>query len=337
MKITINEVAKKANTSVATVSRVMNGNYPVKEETKKRVLEAIEELNYIPNMQARELTQRKSNTIGVIVPSLTNMFFPSVVYGIESELKKHSLSIILMTTSNDKDEEKKCINNLLARNVAGIIVIDPTTSNIKNKFYNELSRKIPFIFINGYASIPNISSVSNDEAMGCELALEYLLENNHRDILFIRGKDSYSYDVKEDVYKDIMMGIHNFNPENIINIGEGNSLVTVDNTAYILSELLPKLKATAVFACNDLMAIGVINACKKLNIDVPNDLSIIGYDNIQLSALIEPKLTTIDQNMHLIGTNAASLVIDKIKCKNEYSKKIILNNTLVERDTVRKR
>ncbi|MDY4721787.1 MAG: LacI family DNA-binding transcriptional regulator, partial [Clostridium paraputrificum] len=88
MNITITEVAKKANTSVATVSRVMNGNYPVKEETKKRVLKAIEELNYIPNMQARELTQRKSTTIGVIVPSLTNLFFPSVVYGIESELKK---------------------------------------------------------------------------------------------------------------------------------------------------------------------------------------------------------------------------------------------------------
>ena len=213
-------------------------------------------------MQARELTQRKSTTIGVIVPSLTNLFFPSVVYGIESELKKYSLSIILMTTSNDKDEEKKCINNLLARNVAGIIVVDPTTSNIKNKFYNELSKKIPFVFINGYTTVPNISSVSNDESMGCKLALRYLLDNNHRNILFIRGKDSYSYDVK--------------------------------------------------------------------------DLSIIGYDNIQLSSLIEPKLTTMDQNMYLLGTNAASLIKDKIDCNNEYSKRIILNNTLVERDTVKK-
>ena len=334
MNITITEVAKKANTSVATVSRVMNRNYPVKEETKKRVLKAIEELNYIPNMQARELTQRKSTTIGVIVPSLTN--FPSVVYGIESELKKYSLSIILMTTSNDKDEEKKCINNLLARNVAGIIVVDPTTLNIKNKFYNELSKKIPFVFINGYTTVPNISSVSNDESMGCKLALRYLLDNNHRNILFIRGKDSYSYDVKEEVYKKVMMDIDNFHHENIINIGEGNSLATVDNTTSMLVELLPKLNVTSIFACNDLMGVGAINACKKLNIEIPKDLSIIGYDNIQLSSLIEPKLTTMDQNMYLLGTNAASLIKDKIDCNNEYSKRIILNNTLVERDTVKK-
>ena len=336
MNITITEVAKKANTSVATVSRVMNGNYPVKEETKKRVLKAIEELNYIPNMQARELTQRKSTTIGVIVPSLTNLFFPSVVYGIESELKKHSLSIILMTTSNDKDEEKKCVNNLLARNVAGIIVIDPTTSNIKKDFYNELSKIIPFVFINGYTTVPNISSVSNDESTGCKLALRYLLDKNHRNILFIRGKDSYSYDVKEEVYKKLMMDIGNFHHENIINIGEGNSLTTVDNTTSMLIELLPKLNVTSIFACNDLMGVGAINACKKLNIEIPKALSIIGYDNIQLSSLIEPKLTTMDQNMHLLGTNAASLIKDKIDCNNEYSKRIILNNTLVERDTVKK-
>lgn len=336
MNTTISEVAKKANTSVATVSRVMNGNYPVKEETKQRVLKAIEELNYIPNIQARELTQKKSTTIGVIVPSLTNLFFPTVIYGIESELKKHSFSIILMTTSNNQKEEEKCVMKLLSRNVAGIIVVDPNTSNIKNKLYDKLSKKIPFVFINGSSNVKNVSSVSNDESIGCELALNYLLDNNHRDILFIRGENSYSYDIKEKVYKDMMMKINNFHHENIINIGEGNSLETVDSTTSILLKTLPKLNVTAIFACNDLMGVGAINACKKLNLDVPKDLSIIGYDNIQLCSLIEPKLTTMDQNMYLLGTNAANLIKDKIDCNNDYSKRIILNNSLVERDTVKK-
>src|SRR5471030_253492 len=115
MKITIVDVAKKANVSVATVSRVTSGNYPVKAETKKRVLEVIEELKYIPNMQARELTQQKSSTIGVVVPSINNMFFPEVINGIESILKLNSLSLVL-ACSNNHEEERFCVNNLLYRN-----------------------------------------------------------------------------------------------------------------------------------------------------------------------------------------------------------------------------
>lgn len=334
MKITIVEVAKKANVSVATVSRVMNGNYPVKAETRERVLQVIDELKYIPNMQARELTQQKSTTIGVVVPSINNMFFPEVINGIESTLKNNALSLVLACTNNDADEEKTCIKNLLSRNVSGIIIIDPNTDNIKSKFYNSISKQIPIVFINGYAVAPNISSVSNDEAMGARIALDYLLNNNHKNILFVRGKDSYSYDVKEKIYKEIMEDLNIFNPSNIINIGNGNSSETVDNTVNMFLSILKNSSATAVFACNDLMAVGVLNTCKKLNLHVPKDLSIIGYDNIDLSKFVEPKLTTMDQNMFLLGTNAAILLIEKIDCNNEYSKRIILNNSLVERDTV---
>ena len=170
--------------------------------------------------------------------------------------------------------------------------------------------------------------------MGASMALNYLLENNHKDILFVRGKDSYSYDVKEKVYIDGMKELNNFKPQNIINIGNGNSSETVDNTTKIMVELLKTSHSTAVFACNDLMAVGVLNACKKLNIHVPKDLSIIGYDNIDLSKFVEPKLTTIDQNMFLLGTNSALLILEKIDCNNNYSKRILLNNSLVERETV---
>lgn len=334
MKITIVDVAKKANVSVATVSRVMNGNYPVKAETKKRVLEVVEELNYIPNMQARELTQQKSATIGVVVPSINNMFFPEVINGIESSLKLNSLSLILACSNNDNEEEKLCVNNLLSRNVSGIIVIDPNTDNVKSNFYNNISKQTPIVFVNGHSVSTNISSVINDEAMGASMALNYLLENNHKDILFVRGKDSYSYDVKEKVYKETMNDLNCFNPKNIINIGNGNSGETVDNTINIFLDILKTSSATAVFACNDLMAVGVLNACKKLNLDVPKDLSIIGYDNIDLSKFVEPKLTTIDQNMFLLGTNAAMLLLEKVELDNSYSKRIILINSLIERDTV---
>ncbi|MVX62476.1 LacI family DNA-binding transcriptional regulator [Clostridium chromiireducens] len=334
MKITIVDVAKKANVSVATVSRVMNGNYPVKEETKKKVLEVIDELKYIPNMQARELTQQKSATIGVVVPSINNMFFPEVINGIENSLKLNSLSLVLACSNNDKDDEQTCINNLLSRNVSGIIVIDPNTENVKSKFYHNISKQTPLVFVNGYSVSNNISSVINDEAMGANMALNHLIDNNHKDILFVRGKDSYSYDVKEKVYREIMQELNNYKPENIINIGNGNSSETVDNTLNMFLDILKSTSATAVFACNDLMAVGVLNACKKLNLDVPSKLSIIGFDNIDLSKFVEPKLTTIDQNMFLLGTNAAMLLIEKIEYDNSYSKRIILMNSLIERDTV---
>ena len=174
MKITIQDVAKKAEVSVATVSRVLNGNYPVKAETKEKVQKVIKELNFIPNIQARELTRQKSTAIGVVLPSINNMFFPEVVTSIETALKAKGYSLILCCSNNDKDEEARCINDLLARNVAGVIVLDPNTSNINSAFYESISKTVPVVFINGHASVENISSVSNDESIGAELALKYL-------------------------------------------------------------------------------------------------------------------------------------------------------------------
>lgn len=335
MKLTIADVARKCGVSVATVSRVMNGNYPVKAETKAKVLKTIKELNYIPSMQAKEFTKQKSTTIGVIVPSINNMFFTDVVNSIEKYLKEHGYSIILCCSNDNEEDEISSVQNLISRNVSGIIIVTPNTNNVKSGFYDGISNKIPITFINGYNNVSNISSVSNDEKEGALISLNYLLENNHKNILFIRGENSYSYDIKETAYIEFMKNINNFSYENIINIGEGNIIETVDNTTNKLLNILSDRKdITAIFACNDLMALGVINACKKLNLDVPKDVSIIGYDNILLSKLIEPKLTTIDQNMALLGSNASMLLLEKINCNNEFSKRIILNNHIVKRETV---
>ncbi|MDO5518477.1 MAG: LacI family DNA-binding transcriptional regulator [Clostridium sp.] len=334
MKITIQEVAKKANVSVATVSRVMNGNYPVKAETKERVMQVISELNYIPNIQARELTKQKSTAVGVVVPSINNMFFTELITGIEKSLKENSLSLILTCSNDDYEEEKECINNLIARNVSGIIVASPSSQNIKSGFYKNIAEKLPIVFINSDYTDLNISCVSTDESAGAKCVLDYLEKNNHKNILFVRGKDSYSYDIKEKTYTEYMKNINNFKPENIINIGNGNSVNTVENTMNIFLTLLPNRSFSAVFACNDLMAVGILNACKKLHINVPSDLSIIGYDNIPLCSFVEPKLTTIDQKMAELGINAAELLLEKIECNNTCSKRIILYNSLIERETV---
>lgn len=333
VKVTIHDVASRAGVSIATVSRVISHNKNVGKETRKKVILAINELQYIPNAAARELNKKKSSTIGVVVPSIGNMFFTDVISGIENDCKHHGYSLFLCVCDHDAQLEKKQIYNLMSRNVAGIIIVDANLKNIKENFYAEVANLVPMTFINGMIDLENVSCISNDEMMGTITALTYLMEKKHHNILFVRGAHSRSYDIKEEAYTLFMKQRGWFHEERIINIGEGNSLETVKNTTDTIAVTLRKdQNISAVLACNDLMALGVMNASKKLNLKVQRDLSVIGFDNIELCQMIEPNLTTMDQNMYLLGSNASMLLQDIIlkKC----CKKILLNNILVERNTV---
>lgn len=330
-KATIVDVAKLAGVSVATVSRVVNANYPVKEETRTRVQNAIKELDYVPNVQARELNTRRSSTIGVVVPGLYNMFFAQVIDGIEDYLRQDDYSLLLNCAKNDPKQEMKCITALVSRNVSGIIVISPNTAHIKESFYTQLVRRTPLVFINAYHYIPDVSYVGNDEALGTQEALRHLMQLGHQRILFVRGANSDSYQIKEDTFRVVMRG-RGIQPDKyIVNIGEGNSAETVDDTQQTLLGTLPQTDATAVFCCNDLMGVGALNACKALHLRVPDDISVMGFDNIALARYVSPKLTTMDQNMFRLGSNAAQLLIERIE--NGPCKRITLDNVLVKRET----
>ncbi len=338
MKTTIVDVAKCAGVSVATVSRVVNGNYPVKEETRLRVLKSIHDLKYVPNIQARELNTQRSTTIGVVVPGLYNMFFAEVINGIEACLASHEYSLLLSCGKNDSAIEMRSVTDLLSRSVSGIIVISPNSENIAGSFYDKIAEKTPLAFINSYQKRPHILYVSNDEYSGQQAALRYLLRLGHRGILFVRGIHSDSYQIKEEAYTALMMEEGLFCAENILNIGEGNSVDTVDHTMERLLAALPNYPdATAIVTCNDLMAVGAVNACRRLGKAVPQDISVIGYDNISLSRLVEPKLTTMDQNMFALGENAARLLLRKIDGETLETAEIVLQNRLVERETAARR
>ena len=330
-KATIVDVAKLAGVSVATVSRVVNANYPVKEETRTRVQDAIRELDYVPNVQARELNTRRSSTIGVVVPGLYNMFFAQVIDGIEDYLRQDDYSLLLNCAKNDPKQEMQCITALVSRNVSGIIVISPNTAHIKESFYTQLVRRTPLVFINAYHYIPDVSYVGNDEALGAQEALRHLMQLGHQRILFVRGANSDSYQIKEDTFRVVMRG-RGIQPDRyIVNVGEGNSAETVDDTQQVLMGALPQTDATAVFCCNDLMGVGALNACKALNLRVPDDISVMGFDNIALARYVSPKLTTMDQNMFRLGSNAAQLLIERIE--NGPCKRITLDNVLVKRES----
>lgn len=331
---TIIDVAKKAQVSVATVSRVVNGNYPVKDSTRRKVLEAIRDLKYIPNIQARELNTQRSSIIGIIVPSLFNTFFAEVVNGIESFTASSGYSLLLTYTKDNPISEKRCMNELLMRNVSGIINISPNTEKVASDFFDQIAERMPMVFINSYVKRPAISYVNNDERIGTKIALECLISLGHKNICFIRGDRSDSYEFKQNAYEEIMRKMHNFREDYILNIGAGNSIETVELTAEkVVETLQEKKEITAIFSCNDLMGIGAVNGCHRLGIKVPQDMSVMGFDNILLSNFIEPKLTTMDQNMMTLGWTAASLLMEKIANENKTSRQVVLQNTLVLRDT----
>ena len=335
MNKTIGDVAKAAGVSNATVSRVINGNYPVKESTRKKVQKVIDEMQYQPNVLARGLINRKSDTIGIIVPSIINLFFPSVVKAIERNLTQKGYHIYLCDTEGDTHKEASYVKSLTSRQVDGIIVIDPTTPNMKNGYFESISKQLPLVFINGYSAGVNCNFVLNDEEAGASQVMDYLFSLGHKNIAFMRGKNSYSYDVKEQVYLRKMRKHHYEDHIKILNIGEGNTEHTVGEVMLKTEELFAKgAQATAIFACNDIMALGIVNACRRLGRSVPGELSVIGFDNIELSVLTEPKLTTVDQNMDQLGSEAANMLLDIIEGKNNQEiRKILVKSTLIGRNS----
>ncbi|MGK0466995.1 LacI family DNA-binding transcriptional regulator [Clostridium sp.] len=334
MKAHIRDVAREANVSMSTVSRVINKNYPVKEETRIRVEIAVKKLDFSPNTLARSLISQNTKTIGILVPSINNIFFPTVIKAIEHNLRINGYSIYLCDTDDDAAEEINYIKSLMGRQVDGIIVIDPKTENMKDGYYEAVSKDIPLVSINGYNNNINCNFVLNDEVSGARQAMRYLLELGHKNIIFVRGRESYSYDIKEDVYNKFMEENNLTSLKNIIDIGEGNSYKTVDGTMDIMSNELKRLKAPlAIFACNDLMALGVMNACKIMKFDVPKDISIVGFDNSYISSIVEPKITTVDQNMYLLGENAAKMLLDLIYNGNEKARRVKLKTQLIIRNT----
>lgn len=327
------EVAKEAGVSITTVSRVLNNNYPVKQETRERVDRAVEKLHYKPNIIARGLILKKTSVIGVVVPGLTNLFFPTIVEAIDNVIKKKGYTISLNNTSGDGKLERELVNKIISMQADGIIVIDPAAENLDNKFYDDVSLQLPTVIVNANSSRANLNYVSYNEEIGAAEAFEHLISLGHRKIAFLRGERSFSYDIKERIYLNIIEE-YRLEYKKIIKIKHGNTIEGAAEADEKIKELFQaNERPTAVFACNDVMAVGVMGACGDLGLKVPLDLSVIGSDNTLLSKISYPKLTTIDLKMDAVGKKAAEEMLNMIENKIEYRIKVVLNTSLIIRDS----
>ncbi|MBC7960834.1 MAG: LacI family DNA-binding transcriptional regulator [Vallitaleaceae bacterium] len=334
-KTTIIDVAQLSGFSIATVSRVLNGNYPVKDSTREKVQKAIETLSFSPNVLARGLLGAKTYTIGIIVPSLENLFFTELIRGIDEILLANEYTAFICSTNDDLELEKKHMTNLIDRRVDGIISISPEMKMI-GKEYESISKSLPVILVNGEHDGYDCHFVSSDQATGTIKALEYLIEEGHGKIAFLRGHNTYSYNLKENLYRRLLPE-HAIELEEslIIRINAGNSLATIDESCEAVLTCLKKRKdITAIFSCNDLMAVGALKASVQLGKRIPEELRIIGFDNTITCSITQPTLSSVDQKMRILGTTAANNILALIAGNDANSqKKVILETQLIIRNT----
>lgn len=276
---------------------------------------------------------KKTSVIGVVVPSLTNLFFPTIVEAIDKVIHSNGYTLSLNSTSGDAELERDLVNKIMSMQVDGIIVIDPAVENLDIRFYKEVAEQLPVIIVNANSPRQNLNYVSYNEEIGTTEAFEYLIKLGHQRIAFLRGESSFSYDLKENIYLDIA-DKNELDYEHVIRIKHGNSIEGAEESKEEVMKLInSKERPTAIFACNDLMAVGVMSACNDLGLKIPEDMSIIGFDNTLLSKISHPKLTTVDLKMEEVGRKAAEKMLDVIDNKESRRVKVVLNTSLIVRDS----
>ncbi len=334
--VTMEDVAKKAGVSIMTVSRVINGiKGKVSEKTRQKVLQIVKELNYYPNSVGRALHGSKLKTIGVVSPLVTagivleNPFYYELMMGIEDTCTEKGFDVMISTRKRLKHSDY--LRNYYERKVDGVIIIAPDIHTID--FDTIEKDNVPVILI-GERTTHNISYVDADNENGGFIAVEYLYNKGHRKIGILTGNQLMRNSI--DRLNGFVKAMKHFNLE-IRNEWILNGNFTYNDGIECAKTLLKQKELpTAVFCSNDLSALGFLNEIKKHGVRIPEDISIIGFDNIYASQYSTPPLTTIKQPIIEMGRAAAELLLTKINNKDLISQGRIFPVNIVERESVKR-
>jgi DNA-binding LacI/PurR family transcriptional regulator len=325
----IKAVAKRANVSTATVSRTINGSAKVSPETAERVRLAIEALSFYPNTNARALGSGRSSLYGLIISDITNPFFPELVKSFDDIAIKHGQEVLIANTNYDPERMKICVTRMLQRKVDGVAIM---TSEMDDRLVEVFSRRhIPLVFLDTGLPAPGVSCVRIDYSAGIDAAVHHLIELGHKRIAFISGPMRLASARMR--YKAFMESAArdrlDANPKLI---QEGNHRVDGGHDA-MRRILASKARPTAVMASNDLTAIGAMGAIAEAGLRVPEDISVVGYDDIQLSAFTMPPLTTVSLPRAEIANAAfrALLNAQKADAKTVQGEEHMVRPTFVHR------
>jgi len=330
-RMDIRTVARLANVSIATVSRTMNRVPTVNPKLAKRVWEVIDKLDYFPNTQARALVSGRSRLFGLIVSEITNPFFPELIQGFEDIAVEHGYEILVSSTNHDPKKMSHCIRRMLERKVEGVAVM---TFGIEEPLLEQLAkRKVPMVFIDVAPERPGISLLRVDYHHGIRQGVQHLAALGHRDIAFISGpKSLHSAQSRTSAFsKSLKECGLSPNPAWII---EGDH--TLEGGVATMERLL-KMKPlpTAVMCSNDMTAIGVLHELYRAGLRVPDDFSVIGFDDIHIAAVTIPPLTTVQMSRFDLARSAFNALRVHVEAteENETKREYRIQTDLVVRES----
>lgn len=327
--VTLMKVAEKAGVSVNTVSRAINNKLDINEETKKKVLKVAQELGYVRNATAVALRTKKTGTIGVVIADNRNPFYAEVLNGMEVAAREKNYHIILANTQRDYQKEEEAIDLLLEKRVDGLLIapVQDKDDDIRKL----IEANIPFVIVGRDFENIEVDAVYNDEVKGGFLATEYLIKKGHKRIALI---DGFLY---KSPAKGRLMGYKKALKENrihlddaLVSIGD----IDVKNGYERTMQLFEKgLDFTAIFAYNDMMAFGAMQAIREKGLRIPQDIGLVGYDDIPFSSLMNPTLTTIRLEKQDLGAESVKLLLSRINGRHKKLKKVFLDVELIVRET----
>jgi LacI family transcriptional regulator len=332
--VSIEDIARVAGVSHSTVSRALRNSPIISLEMRERIQQLARDMKYVPNGIAQSLQMQRTNTIGLVVTSIADPFFGEVVRGVEEVAQTAEFSVLLNASHNDPDREITAIETFQHRRVDGIIVADSRLS----ASYKKHSRliEVPTILINSQAEGPdaNLHFVTTEDRLGTQLAVEHLIQLGHRAIGYLGvGNRPRSNQLRLESYRATLQAAGLACRDEWVVVAGAENLRHEDD-AKVGQELLPRLLAagvTAVFCHNDMLAVGALLACRELGLDVPRDLSLVGFDDIALAKYVTPPLTTLHQPMLELGRSAMQMLLDLIDHKEVKNK--VLKPFLVQRQS----
>jgi LacI family transcriptional regulator len=334
--ITIHDIARAAAVSSATVSRVLsNSGYPVSPAMREKILKTASELNYIPNQLGKQLKTNNNRTLGVIIPSITNPFYSSVILGIEEIARSHDYHLLLCNSHHDPKLEEQYLKTIFEKQIKGLIISSISQNTKLLKQLIDLGLNV--IALDQKIEEKELCRIEFDFRKGGYMATTYLIDKGHRSIAYVTSPmDRPS---RKSIYQGYLdaMGQFGLEPitEEAVEEKAFNGIYEFDNGKHLTSRLLERPnRPSAIFACNDLTAFGIISELTSQGISVPQDVSVIGFDGIEFGQMITPALTTIKQPDYEMGRMACGMLMEMLTENKKPYLNFMLQPQLIERGSV---
>lgn len=334
--VTIFDVAKEAGVSKSTVSRVINRDTKVKQETRDVVEAAIKKLNYSPSYMAQAIRTRKTHTIALVVPEYSNIFYTEMFRGVEDIALKYGYMVMVCNTERHAMSEIEYTNELLKRNIDGIIYNTYRTDDEMADYLRQISERLPIVYMNRiFCDDENYACVYTDGFKSNRKAVQYLIDKGRHKLGYVMNSEDVS--IIEDRFEGFVQGLKDHGLElnekwvyRVQRENEPDYIKLGRDAAKYYASL--KDRPDAILTATDMLAIGCVKGFNESKIKVPDEISVIGFDNVFVSALIDPPLTTIAQPVRKMGQAAAEILISSLQGKKTQNK-VVFDGKLIVRET----